>query len=343
MDVGGITVLQRSIKQLGRMSGVKVIVASDGTVDLPDPMPANATVRQLAGDVPAAIASLQDELGNPDVLRGDVVRVHFRRMDGGYRVVDEATRRRAEDAVFADLLRGDLGFVARHINKKISFRITRYLLCKLPVTPNQVTMAGGLIALAGCLLIATGEKTAVLVGFLLAQLQSILDGCDGELARVRLQQTARGEWLDTVVDDLLNIALIGATAVGLWRSGGSTDSTWLALGAAGCAMLLVYMVIAYRELVKQGEGGDVLKIRWWWARGRDFKSLLAGRDDRSGFNLLVALGKRDFFVLAWLVLVILNQLPAVLVYGVVIAAIYFVVAVVQLVARPRPRHNTRST
>ena len=143
MDVGGITVLQRSIKQLGRMSGVKVVVASDGTVDLPDPMPANATVRQLAGDVPTAIASLQDELGNPDVLRGDVVRVHFRRMDGGYRVVDEATRRRAEDAVFADLLRGDLGFVARHINKKISFRITRYLLCKLPVTPNQVTIAGG--------------------------------------------------------------------------------------------------------------------------------------------------------------------------------------------------------
>ena len=35
-----------------------------------------------------------------------------------------------------DLLRGDLGFVARYLNKPVSFRVTRYLLCKLPITPN---------------------------------------------------------------------------------------------------------------------------------------------------------------------------------------------------------------
>lgn len=339
MVVGGITVLQRSLRQLGRLAAVKVVVASDGTTPLPTPLPANVTVRQVTGDITEAVQALATELGKPDILRGDVVRVQARRIDGGYRVTDESSRRRAEDAVFADLLRGDLGFVARHINKKISFRITRHLLCKLPITPNQVTLGGGLLALVGCALIATGQGTAIIAGYALAQLQSILDGCDGELARVRFQQTAIGEWLDTVVDDLLNIALIGALGVGLWRRGGPSADVWLIMGLAGCAMLLVYNVIAYRELVKQGEGGDVLKIRWWWAHGRDFKTLLSGGDGGSGFNLLVALGKRDFFVLAWFVLALLGQLPIVLVYGLVIAAIYFVVAVVQLVVRPRARHG----
>ena len=51
-------------------------------------------------------------------------------------VHDEPSRRRAEDAVFAELLRGDLGLVARRLNKPISFRITRYLLCRLPAHPQ---------------------------------------------------------------------------------------------------------------------------------------------------------------------------------------------------------------
>ena len=67
MDVGGITVLQRSIKQLGRMSGVKVTIATDGSVELPNPLPANAAVRELGGDVEKSLAALQEELGNPDI------------------------------------------------------------------------------------------------------------------------------------------------------------------------------------------------------------------------------------------------------------------------------------
>ena len=194
------------------------------------------------------------------------MRVRANHYDRGLRVVDEPSRVAAEDAIFNDLLRGDLGLVARHINKKISFRITRHLLCHWPITPNQVTLGAGLLGLLGCFLIATGSQDAIVLGFLLAQFQSILDGCDGELARVRFQQTAIGEWLDTIVDDVLNLALVAAVGVGLSRHGGSENDIWLALGA--CAMLLTYNIIAYRELVKQGEGGEVLKIRWWFATGR---------------------------------------------------------------------------
>jgi hypothetical protein len=186
----------------------------------------------------------------------------------------------------------------------------------------------------------------VLIGFLLAQLQSILDGCDGELARVRFQQTAIGEWLDTIVDDFLNLALVLAIGVALWRRGAAlgdfkdlrVGSIWqvlsggtfldmkVALGAA--AMLLFYNIVAYRELIKQGEGGEVLKIRWWFAYGQSLKSMSGAGS--GPLKALLMIGKRDFFVFAWLVLAYFDLLPVVLLYALILAIVYAGVAVGQL-------------
>jgi phosphatidylglycerophosphate synthase len=337
--VGGLRVVERAILQLGRLPDLRVVVASDGTVLLPSPLPPNVEARAVAadGDPAVAVSALARALGGAPVIGADVVRLDARELEGGVRVVDAATRRQAEDAVFADLLRGDLGLVARYVNKKISFRITRSVLCHLPITPNQVTLGAGVLGLLGALLIATGRYPAVVAGFLLAQAQSILDGCDGELARVRFQQSATGEWLDTVVDDFLNIALAVGIGFGVARRYGSPAGLWLGLAAA--AMLLTYNVIAYRELLRQGEGGDVLKIRWWFARGSNMKSVTgAGAGGGLGlglFNLVFLLGKRDFFLLVWLILAVLDRLPVVLVYSLVQAAACFVSAVGQVIADRR--------
>jgi phosphatidylglycerophosphate synthase len=348
MQVGGRSVLERSLLQLERLAVARVVVASDGAIALPDRLPGRVELRRLDqktavdgadgdGAIAARLASLRAELGDPPVVGADVVRVRPADLGGGLRVVDPESRTRAEDAVFADLLRGDLGLVARHINKKVSFHITRHYLCRWPFTPNQVTLGAGALGLLGCLLIATGSQLCIVLGFLLAQFQSILDGCDGELARVRFQQTAIGEWLDTIVDDVLNLALVAAIGVGLSRHGGSVNDVWLALGA--CAMLLTYNVVAYRELVKQGEGGEVLKVRWWFAGGQTFKSMTGSSG--STFSFLNTIGKRDFFVFAWLVLAVLDLLPVVLFYAFVLALAYFGAAIGQLIVRTPP--NTTPT
>jgi len=335
LRVGGLPIVERSLRQLERLSTTRVVVASDGAVPLPARLPFNVEVRRIDGDATdstPALQALEAELGHPVVLGADVVRVQPARFDGGMRVVDEATRKAAEDAVFADLLRGDLGFVARHINKKISFRITRDYLCHWPFTPNQVTLGAGAIGLIGCLLIATGSRTGIVLGFLLAQLQSILDGCDGELARVRFQQTAIGEWLDTVVDDALNIALTASVGIGLYHRGGSAADIWIGFGI--CAMFLTYNVVAYRELIRQGEGGEVLKVRWWFAGGRMLKAMTGSLGPFSFINLV---SKRDFFVFAWMVLALLDLLPLVLFYAFCIAFGCFVTALGQIVTAGRRR------
>jgi hypothetical protein len=345
MRVGGLRVIDRTLRQIGRLRDVKVTVVSDGSIRLPRRLPAHVEVRETQN--PGALVNeLKALMDDPIIVGADVVRVQGNRLDRGTRVVDRASRRAAEDAVFDDLMRGDLGLVARFINKKISFRLTRYLLVYLPFTPNMITLFAGLVGLFGALLISTGTYDNVLLGFLLAQAQSILDGCDGELARVRFQQTALGEWLDTIVDDLLNLALVLAVGVALWRkgapdvnfrdlkvgnvfaalNGGSFGDMKVALASAG--MLLFYNIVAYRELIKQGEGGEVLKIRWWFAYGQSLKSMSgAGSGPLKG---LLMIGKRDFFVFAWLVLAYFDLLPIVLLYALILAIVYAGVAVGQL-------------
>jgi hypothetical protein len=345
MRVGGLRVIDRTLRQIARLRDVQVTIVSDGSIRLPRRLPPHVEVRTTENPN-ALVEQLKGQLSDPIIIGANVSRVQGNRLDRGTRVVDRATRREAEDAVFEDLMRPDLGLVARFINKKISFRLTRYLLVYLPITPNMVTLLAGLIGFYGAFLIAMGSPSQMITGFVLAQAQSILDGCDGELARVRFQQTAIGEWLDTIVDDLLNLALVLAMGVALWRkgapmgdfkdikignalaalNGGSYLDMKMALVAAG--MLLFYNVVAYRELIRQGEGGEVLKIRWWFAYGQSLKSMSgAGSGPLKG---LLMIGKRDFFVLAWLGLACFDLLPVALLYALVLAIVYAGVAVGQL-------------
>jgi phosphatidylglycerophosphate synthase len=328
--VAGLTVVERAIKQLARL-GHPVVVASDGTIPMPEVLPPGVEIRSVASQ--AGADALCRELGWPPVIRADVVRPS-NRIIADIRVADEDSRSNAEDAIFAELLRSDLGVVARHLNKPLSFRITRYLLCRLPVTPNQVTLAAGAVGLAGCALVVSGRPGLMFAGLLLAHLQSVLDGCDGELARVRFQQSDIGEWLDTIVDDGLNLALVASLAIGLGRLRGSP---WpLVVGLLTCAMLLTYNAVTYSELVRQGEGGEVLKMRWWFNRGGDMKQVYgSGRPTLAGATM--ALGRRDFFLFAWVVLAGLGFFRVIQFYAVAIALPSFVGAVGQILWRRRQR------
>jgi phosphatidylglycerophosphate synthase len=334
--VAGLSVLERSVRQLGRQAGTRVLVASDGAFPLPPTLPASAEVHRLTSDgegsLEPAIEALRQQTG-ATVVAGNVVRLRGDGLTGGRHVNDALGGLQAEDAIFADLLRGDLGFVARHINKKVSFRITRHLLCKLPVTPNQVTLGAAVIGLLGCALLSTGGYAAMVAGLFLAQLQSILDGCDGELARVRFQQSRLGEWLDTVVDDFMNVALIGSIAVGLGRATGSALP--VIGGFLAVAMYLFYNVVCYRELVRQGVGGELINIRWKVTQGKDMKSMVSGKS--AGVKeVLLALGRRDTFVLGWLLLAIVHLLPIAIVWALIVASISFVAALTQVLGREPP-------
>ena len=330
MHVAGMSVVERSLKQLDRM-GLSIVVASDGSCPLPKYLPPSAIVRRVPK--PDELAALRRELVGIPEVGADQVRASNRAVDGSIRVTDEASRRKAENAVFAEFMRGDLGFVSRYLNKPVSFFITRHLLCHLPVSPNQVTLGAALIGLFGAGLIATGNYALMIWGFFLAHVQSILDGCDGELARARFQQSAIGEWLDTIVDDGLNILFFAALGIGFFQA---TGSKWLFAGGMIASLLhVVYDIVALLEIRRQGESGEIIKVRWRLTGSDNMKTRLAKSKVVSPMLVLYTMGRRDFFILAFLIYALLGIGQLAVLHALLIAGPLFVIAMAQVIWRLR--------
>ncbi len=115
------------------------------------------------------------------------------------------------------------GYVSRHINRKMSEPMAR-LLARTKVTPNQMTWAAFGIALLSFLSFILGQN---IVGGLLAQLSSIIDGIDGSLARLKGMTSEFGGFLDSVLDRYADILIVlGLT---LWSlSHESYPGIWIA-------------------------------------------------------------------------------------------------------------------
>ena len=91
------------------------------------------------------------------------------------------------------------GSISKHINRPISKWITSKIT-DYPLTPNQISIAVFFISVFSGLIISMEGYFFLLLGALLAQLSSILDGCDGEIARLKLLKSKFGRWFDQVLD-----------------------------------------------------------------------------------------------------------------------------------------------
>ena len=116
------------------------------------------------------------------------------------------------------------GYVSRHINRKMSEPMAR-LLAKTRVTPNQVTWAAFGIAVMSFISFILGQN---IIGGLLVQLSSIVDGIDGSLARLKGVTSEFGGFLDSVLDRYADILIVLGLTVwslshetypGIWIAG----------------------------------------------------------------------------------------------------------------------------
>ena len=144
----------------------------------------------------------------------------------------------------ASLVKPSDGIVSRTLNRRLSTRISlRLARLRRPPSPDLVSViAAALVALGGPLF-AAGHP--VLAG-LAAQLGSILDGVDGELARLTGRASRAGALLDTVLDRLADtVLLLGA---GLASTASLEPTAAVALTAAGLSGdLMVSYLHAYAE------------------------------------------------------------------------------------------------
>jgi phosphatidylglycerophosphate synthase len=188
----------------------------------------------------------------------------------------EAGPREAESRLInalADATRETDGFLTRMVDRRISRRISPWL-ARWGIRPNWITLMGTLIGLTGAWLLSQATYQAHLAGTLMFLAAVIVDGVDGEVARLALQESVFGHYLDIFTDNLVHVAVFVGLAIGLSRATGDVRYLYVLLGLLGgfglCA-ISVYQVLLKAEGSQKGS-----RITRWLGvlANRDFAYLL---------------------------------------------------------------------
>jgi CDP-L-myo-inositol myo-inositolphosphotransferase len=184
--------------------------------------------------------------------------------------VDDKTDRRNAELLICNKLKKDTdGPVSRILNRPISLRISKLLL-KTGITPNQISIISTVIGLVGASFFFSGEYFYLILGGILIHIHSIVDGCDGEVARLKLRQTKYGGWLDAVLDRYVDAAIIFGLAYGYWNMTGDMTIWIIGFSTLIGTFLNSYTSDKYDSIFKNGDMAKKSKFRM----GRDVRLLL---------------------------------------------------------------------
>jgi CDP-L-myo-inositol myo-inositolphosphotransferase len=184
--------------------------------------------------------------------------------------VDDKTDRKNAELLICNKLKKDTdGPVSKILNRPISLRITKLLL-KTGITPNQISVLSTVIGLVGASFFFSGEYFYLILGGILIHIHSIVDGCDGEVARLKLRQTKYGGWLDSVLDRYVDAAIIFGLAYGYWSITGDVTIWIIGFFALIGTFLNSYTSDKYDSIFKNGDMAKRSKFRM----GRDVRLLL---------------------------------------------------------------------
>jgi phosphatidylglycerophosphate synthase len=213
-----------------------------------------ATDGELAGIYVLPQSAALDVLGECRVRAQTLAELHFCMQARGLVVIKQVPAEMWHNVVVPEdlpeaerklntwLVKPTDGLFAR-MNRGVSIPISRQLI-KAPLTPNMVTLLVLAVSFSSGAFFARGGYWSTLVGAFLSVAASVLDGCDGEVARLKLQSTRFGCWLETVCDYLYYLFVFGGMAIGLTRSSGSR--VYLAWGALLCfGAVMSFLAVSY--------------------------------------------------------------------------------------------------
>lgn len=310
--VGGLSVLERRVRELAKAGVTRAVIACD-PIEFARPAPIEIDFVPPGSPVP------------PDAVRERA------NVLAGIEIVDDATRRAAEWQLIRTMNKSFEGPVDALINWRFSMRITRVLARRsLALTPNHVTIAAIAVGLLATVLAWRGSYVAVAGAGILLQFNSILDSCDGELARLRFQYSKLGQWLDNLSDDIVDNAFLIAVGHGL---GGA----WATLGLAAATGRLAVSVATYIAVYRRTGTGDVFAFRWWFEADKVTADDVY--DPKAITTWLRSLGRRDTFVFVWMIACITGFPHWVIGHGLAIAAVNVALLVVHFTVFRRARRH----
>ena len=206
---------------------------------------------------------------------------------GRFSIRTAAELRAAESWLLRGLIKDSEGFMSRHVERLISLWLTRRLV-RTGVTPNAMTIVSLAIGVAAAPFFLSPAPGWQLAGALLFLLHSILDGCDGEIARLKFLESAGGAALDFWGDNGVHVAVFGCMGIG-WSL--SAHAAWpLTVGAVAVASTLAAAFVVAPRIVRPPAAAGP---RSAGARAAD---ALANRDFIYLIVVLAAFGKAAWFI-----------------------------------------------
>ncbi|MCU0276483.1 MAG: CDP-alcohol phosphatidyltransferase family protein [Acidobacteria bacterium] len=179
------------------------------------------------------------------------------RGNGWVRVHSRGDERWARRLLRLSLGKPSDGFFSRHLNRRISWPISR-LLIGLRVSPNQVTLANLALGLLSGWLIGRGGYANTLAAGLLFQFVSIADGCDGEIARLTFRFSPLGARLDNLCDLVVLIVFFLNLPLGL--SAATADSHYLVMGALQVLLVAVFYLLLLARIRLSRHRGNIAEM-----------------------------------------------------------------------------------
>ena len=178
----------------------------------------------------------------------------------------------AEQRLYSALSKPHDGFISRILNRRLSIGLLTPLLLRIrpSITPNQVSALSFVIGLAASLCFFL--QYAVLGGVAI-QLASVVDGCDGEIARLKKAQSAFGGFLDAVLDRYVDSFILFGMFYFSWTSketaalfGPFSILATFALAVSGNLMVSYTSTKSVADLGYRYAGGLIAA-----GRGRDWR------------------------------------------------------------------------
>ena len=295
---------------------------------------------ELAGILALPVEMIRDfaercptQAGTLEELHASLTEMHFVvsmpvAEEQWQRVSTPEDRRAAERKLDRWLVKPTDGIYAR-LNRRISIPISRQLI-QFPITANMVSIFTLGVGIASAAFFAYGGYWSTLLGALLCLFASILDGSDGEVARLKLQESDFGCWLETICDYAFYVFLLVGMAIGRWRTSGS--KTYLVYGGLLLfGALASFLALGWeRRRLASGRPEQLLKIWQSHAESRPSNPFLYfGRR-------LEFIVRRCFFPYALLVFALFNLMNVAFVLSVIGANLVWPIALYSSLAFARP-------
>jgi phosphatidylglycerophosphate synthase/uncharacterized membrane protein YbhN (UPF0104 family) len=207
-------------------------------------------------------------------------------------------------------------------NRRISLPISVALM-RTPLTANQLSVILVAIGFYSAWLFSIGQYWPGVLGAVLSLAASILDGCDGEIARLKYQESALGCWIETFGDYSYYIAIFIGLTVGAVRSTGAEIFYWIGGAALGGTLLTFALLIYLRARITNGNPTRLHAV------ARDRFMAEPTRWSRLTWKLSVITTRAEM-PYAIMLLAFADLLPAVIVSAAVASNVYWVSVLLKL-------------